>query len=120
MASPSRARDPAAARLRGHVGASLAQLGAPLAGDEATRAWLATARVMAAGLPGTSRDDRLELGAAYVGLRAAVLGGAGLEDRGPGAPGGEDFQLGYLDCVTEAARRGARELERLQAAARRI
>ena len=52
----------------------LAQLGAPLADDAATRAWLdalpgpsacpgllAAARVMAEGLPGMPRDDRLDL-----------------------------------------------------------
>ena len=31
-----------------------------------------------------------------------------------------DFERFYLDCVAEAARRGGRELDRLQAAARRI
>lgn len=34
--------------------------------------------------------------------------------------GGGDFERFYLGCVAEAARRGGRELDRLQAAARRI
>jgi hypothetical protein len=36
------------------------------------------------------------------------------------ARGGGEFELGYLDCVAEAAQRGARELARLQEAARKI
>ena len=36
------------------------------------------------------------------------------------AKGGGEFELGYLDCVAEAAGRGGRELDRLKAAARKI
>ena len=41
-----------------------------------------------------------------MGLRAAVLGGAGIADRGAGAPRGGEIELGYLDGVAEAAMRG--------------
>ena len=123
----------------------LSQLGAPLADDAPTRAWLAAlpgpavtagllaaARVMAAGLPGMTRGDRLELGASYV---AAALWRRHGYGRGCALPfwaapvsridalarqGGGEFELGYLDCVAEAARRGGRELARLHAAARKI
>ncbi len=123
----------------------LSQLGAPLADDAPTRAWLAAlpgpavtagllaaARVMAAGLPGMPRADRLALGPSYV---AAALWRRHGYGRGCALPfwaapvsridalarqGGGDFEQGYLDCVAEAARRGARELDRLHQAARRI
>ena len=78
------------------------------------------------------RGDRLELGAAYV---AAALWRRHGYGRGCALPfwaapvsriealarqGGGEFALGYLDCLAEAARRGARELARLQEAARQI
>ena len=87
---------------------------------------------MAAGLPGMPRADRLALGAAYV---AAALWRRHGYGRGCALPfwaapvsridalarqGGGDFERAYLDCVAEAAKRGARELERLKAAAGKI
>jgi HTH DNA binding domain len=127
------------------LAALLAQLGAPLADDDATRAWLdalpgpserpgllAAARVMASGLPGMAREDRLEPGPAYVAAALWRRHGYGRSCALPfwSAPvsridalarqGGIDFERSYLDCVAEAARRGARALDRLLAAARRI
>ena len=67
------------------------------------------------------RAAALSASTATAVLRAAVLDGAGV--RGVDAlarQGGGNFQRGYLDCVAEAAKRGTRELDRLQAAARRI
>lgn len=46
---------------------------------------------------------------------ARYPGSRAWRDRGEG-----DFQIGYLDCIAEAARRGVRELERLHAAAGKI
>ena len=93
----------------------------PLADHEATRAWvaalpgpteclglLAAARVMAAGLPGMQRGDRLSLSSSYVAARCGagtVTAGAARcrsgrrRSRGSGATGGGDFDGGYLDCV---------------------
>jgi hypothetical protein len=123
----------------------LSQLGAHLTDDETTRAWLATlpgpserpgllaaARVMAAGLPGMEREDRLELGPAFVAVALWRGHGYGRSCALPfwSAPasridamarqGGGDFERGFLDCVAEAAKGGARELDRLQPSARRI
>ena len=127
------------------LAAPLVQFGAPLADDAPTRAWLAAlpsptecpgllaaARVMAEGLPGMPRGDRLALGPSYA---AAALWRRHGYGRGCALPfwaapvsridalaqkAGGDFERGYLDCVAEAAKRGARELGRLLAAARRI
>ena len=87
---------------------------------------------MASGLPGMPREHRLELAPTYV---AAALWRRHGYGRGCALPfwaapvsriealarhGGGEIELGYLDCVAEAAMRGARELDRLLAAARRI
>ena len=123
----------------------LSQLGAPLADDAATRAWLAAlpGPAATAGLArrrpghggraaGHAAGAPIELGPAYVAAALWRLHGYG---RGCALPfwaapvsridalarhGGGEIELGYLDCVAEAAMRGARELDRLLAAARRI
>jgi hypothetical protein len=127
------------------LAAPLAQLGAPLAEDEATRAWLdalpgpgelpgllAAGAIVAAGLPGMERADQLELGPAYVaaalwrrhgyGRSCALAFWSAPVSRidALARQGGRDFQRSYLDCVAEAAQRGSRELARLHAASGRI
>jgi hypothetical protein len=93
---------------------------------------LAAALVMAGGLPGMERDDRLESGPAVVAAALWRSHGYGRSCALPfwSAPvsridalarhGGGDFERGYLDCVAEAAQRGARALARLHRAARKI
>jgi len=128
-----------------NLAAPLAQLGIHFADDEPARAWLAVlpapharpgllaaAAVMAAGLPGLAREDRLDLAPAYVAAALWRRHGYGRSCALPfwSAPvsridalarrGGEAFERDYLDCVADAAQRGARELARLQDAARRI
>jgi HTH DNA binding domain len=125
------------------LAAPLAQLGAPLAGDETTRVWLdsllgpnerpgllAAAAVMAAGLPGREREDRLDLAASYVaaslwrrhgyGRSVALSFWSAPVSRIDGLGRGGEFERGYLDCIAEAAHRGIRELDRLNQAAGRI
>jgi hypothetical protein len=93
---------------------------------------LAAALVMAGALPGMERDDRLESGPAVVAAALWRSHGYGRSCALPfwSAPvsridalarhGGGDFERGYLDCVAEAAQRGARELARLHRAAGKI
>jgi len=127
------------------LAAPLSQLGIHLADDETTRAWLgslpgpaecpgllAAAAVMAAGLPGRERDERLDLAPSYVAASLWRRHGYGRSVALPfwSAPvsridqlarkGGGEFERLYLDCVAEAAQRGARELDRLQRTASRI
>jgi HTH DNA binding domain len=123
----------------------LSQLGAHLADDETTDAWitslpgpaerpglLAACAVMATGLPGTECEDRLDLAPSYVAASLWRRHGYGRSCALPfwSAPvsridalarkeGGE-FDRVYLDCVAEAAQRGIRELDRLQQAGCRI
>ena len=105
------------------LAAPLAQLGAPLADDAPTRAWLAAspsptecpgllaaAQVIAEGLPGMVGEDRLDLGPAYASAALWRLHGYGRSCALPfwAAPvsridalarqGGGGFALGYLDC----------------------
>jgi hypothetical protein len=123
----------------------LSQLGACLADDETERDWLqampgpneqpgllAAAAVMAAGLPGMQRAEQLELGPAYVAAALWRRHGYGRSCALPfwSAPvsriealsrrSGIAFARGYLECVAEAAQRGARELDRLHVASGKI
>ena len=123
----------------------LSQLGAHLADDETTRAWLGSlpgpaecpglltaCAITATGLPGMEREDRLDLAPSYVAASLWRRHGYGRSCALPfwstpvsridalAGKGGGEFDRLYLDCVAEAAQRGARELDRLQLAARRI
>jgi len=124
---------------------SLSPLGAHLADDETARDWLAAlpgpterpgllaaAQIVAEGIPGTPRGEALDLAPAYVAAAVWRRHGYG---RGCALPfwsasisridalarqSGTEFQRSYLDCIAEAAQRGARELARLHAAAVKI
>ena len=146
VAPARRARDPAAARHPSTAWRRRSRSSARSSrSDEATRAWLAalpgpaalpgllaTARVMASGLPGMPREHRLELApptwrprsGAFTATDGAARCRSGRRrcrgSRRWRGTGGGEIELGYLDCVAEAAMRGARELDRLLAAARRI
>ena len=128
------ATQPSAHRLDRWASA-LALLGAGGMEEEALENWagdlpnrtqapglLAAAEVAACGLPGRGRKDRLDPASAYIAACLWRLHGFG---RGIALPfwsaplsridalalkAGTEFQLGYLDCVTEAALRARREL----------
>lgn len=87
---------------------------------------LAAAEVAANGPPGQGRGDHLDLPSTYVAACLWRLHGFGHAIALPfwSAPlsridalaqkGGTDFQLAWLDCITEAALRARRELAALQ------
>ena len=92
---------------------------------------LATAEVVAAGVPGFGRQDRLDLASVHVAACLWRLHGYGHAVALPfwSAPlsridalaqkAGADFHLGYLDCIAEAALRARRELNVLLAVERK-
>ena len=99
------------------LAAPLAQSGAPLADDAApTRAWLAAVTGPDRASGAARRRRALTPARLRPALRAAVLGGAGVADRGAARTGEGSSRLRDLNCVAEAAMRGARELDRLLAA----
>lgn len=116
-------------------GAALKQLGAGGLDDDALADWadrlpnrtlapglLAAAEVAANGVPDQGRRDRLDMPSSYVAACLWRLHGFGHGIALPfwSAPlsridalaqkAGSDFQLAYLDCITEAALRARREL----------
>ena len=131
------------AHRRDRWGAALAQLGGGGLAEDDLTAWadrlpsrtqtpglLAAAEVLASGLPGPGRQDRLDLPAAYVAACLWRQFGHGQSIALPfwSAPlsridalaqkAGPDFQLAFLDCVTEAALRARRDLGMLRTAER--
>ena len=93
---------------------------------------LLPAWILAHGLPGRQREDKLDIGAAF--LAAAKAKEVGARSSAPfliwaaptsrldrlGSQGGEVFINGYLECVLEAMNAGIREARIVQGAAEKI